>query len=44
MMRTLKLGLGLAILFCGSQALAGKLPNVVFLFADDLGYGDLGCY
>ena len=23
---------------------ATKQPNIVFVFADDWGYGDLGCY
>ena len=34
------------VLFCvlASMALAEKMPNVVLIFADDLGYGDLGCY
>jgi arylsulfatase A len=41
-------GLGAAALavtqfeFCGKTA--GTKPNVIFILADDLGYGELGCY
>ena len=27
-----------------SAAAAQTLPNIVFLYADDLGFGDLSCY
>jgi arylsulfatase A len=27
-----------------SSVLFGQQPNIIFIFADDLGYGELGCY
>jgi N-acetylgalactosamine-6-sulfatase len=30
--------------FAGEKTTKGRKPNFVFIFADDLGWGDLGCY
>ena len=29
---------------CVNEKVSNDLPNIVFIFADDLGYGDLSCY
>ncbi|MHB0957685.1 MAG: sulfatase family protein [Pirellulaceae bacterium] len=29
---------------CGAEEANSRVPNIVLIFADDLGYGDLGCY
>ena len=34
----------LALMLVASFAQAQEKPNVVFILADDLGYGELGCY
>lgn len=34
----------MALASCTSQEKEKQLPNIVFILADDLGYGDLSCY
>ena len=34
----------LSVNVVAGQAASEQPPNIVFMFADDLGYGDLSCY
>jgi arylsulfatase A-like enzyme len=43
-MRTLQRLSFLVLLVCGSAGAAERLPNILFILADDLGYADIGCY
>lgn len=40
----ISMALALLLLFMGFNAQSQRHPNVIIIYADDLGYGDLSCY
>lgn len=40
----LSLAAGGTLFNCSGSSSSGKKPNIIFMMADDLGYGHLGCY